>query len=82
VRVGRAVEYLALAAKCTFAAWAEKYTRAAGPVGIRRLLGVVVQLASLAIGGAKGAEIDAHGFFGLIFLPIRNREAARGASEE
>jgi hypothetical protein len=80
VRVGWAVKYLALTASCTVGARAEKYASAAGLGGIRGLLGVVIQLASLAIGGAQGAEIDAHG--SLSFFPVSDRGAVNRASDE
>src|SRR4029077_10215998 len=82
VRVGGTVEYLALAASCSFGATGEKDAPATGPARIRRFLGVVIQLASLVFGGAQSAEIDAHGCLIFIFFAVSDRDAASRASEE
>jgi len=82
VRVGWTVEYLAGAASSILRVLAEKHARAAGLVRIRGLLGVVVYPASLALGGAEGAEVDAHGSTSITFIRVSDRGAARHASEE
>jgi hypothetical protein len=82
IRVGWAVEYLALAASGTFGATGEKGAPATGLAGIRRSLGVVIQLASFVFGGAQSAEIDAHSFLVFIFFAVPDRNAASRTSEE
>jgi hypothetical protein len=81
-RVGWAAEYLALAASRTFGTTGEKGAPAAGLARIRRLLRVVIQLASFVFGGTQSAEIDADGFLSFTFLPVPNRYAASRAGEE
>lgn len=82
VRVSRAVKYQTLAASPTLGAGGKKSAPAAGLGRIRRLLGVIIQLAPLAFGGAQGFEVDADGFVTFTLLPVPNRDAGSAGEEE
>jgi hypothetical protein len=77
-RIGGAIEYFARSASGSFDGSGEIPAPATSPTGIRRLLGVIVQLSLPPIGRAKGSRIGADGLLLVCFPANRNRARCTG----